>query len=70
MEGISLEIWEYKSIKVETKGFMGGILELEDFNHELNNLGEQGWELVSCLTTSSGQGTTREVVAVFKRRKS
>lgn len=69
MEGISLEKWEYTSIKVETKGFMGGILEIEDFNYELNKFGEQGWELVSCLTTSSGQGTTREVVAVFKRRK-
>jgi len=69
MEGISLERWEYTSIKVETKGFMGGILETEDFDYKLNNLGEQGWELVSCLTTSSGQGTTREVVAVLKRRK-
>ncbi|WP_160687689.1 DUF4177 domain-containing protein [Clostridium sp. C2-6-12] len=64
-----MERWEYTSIKVETKGFMGGILEIEDFNYELNKFGEQGWELVSCLTTSLGQGTTREVVAVFKRRK-
>lgn len=64
-----MERWEYTSIKVETKGFMGGILETEDFDYKLNNLGEQGWELVSCLTTSSGQGTTREVVAVLKRRK-
>ncbi len=69
MEGILLERWEYTSIKVETKGFMGGIVDIEDFNYELNKFGEQGWELVSCLTTNSGQGTTRELVAVFKRKK-
>lgn len=64
-----MEKWEYTSFKVEAKGFVGGILELEDFNHRLNSLGEQGWELVSCLTTNAGQGYTREVVAVFKRKR-
>lgn len=64
-----MERWEYTSIKVETKGFMGGILDIEDFNYELNRFGEQGWELVSCLTTSSRNSATKEVVAVFKRRK-
>ncbi|MDF2675613.1 MAG: hypothetical protein K0R09_3885 [Clostridiales bacterium] len=64
-----MEKWEYVSIKVETKGFIGGILEIEDFNHQLNTLGEQGWELVSCFSINERQGISREVVAVFKRRK-
>jgi hypothetical protein len=64
-----LEKWEYTSIKAETKGFTGGILELEAFNAKLNELGEQGWELVSCVSTNAAYGTTREVIAVFKRRK-
>jgi hypothetical protein len=64
-----LERWEYLSIKVETKGFMGGILEIEEFDYQLNKLGEQGWELVSCFSTNSGQGTSREVIATFKRIK-
>lgn len=66
---VRLDKWEYKSIKFETKGFMGGILEIEEFNHQLNNFGEEGWELVSCVSTSQGQGTTREVIAIFKRKK-
>lgn len=64
-----MEKWEYVSIKVETKGFIGGILEIEDFDYQLNKLGEEGWELVSCFSTNAGQGTSREVIAVFKRKK-
>jgi hypothetical protein len=61
--------WEYTSFKVETKGFSGGILDTEDFDSKLNEFGEQGWELISCISTNMGQGATREIVAVFKRRK-
>lgn len=63
-----MDRWEYKSLKVATKGFAGGILELEIFEKELNNLGSQGWELVSCFDTNQAQGASREVVAVFKRK--
>lgn len=63
-----METWEYKSIKVETKGIMGGILEIRNFDSELNKMGEQGWELVSCFPTSAGQGP-RGVIAVFRRKK-
>jgi hypothetical protein len=64
-----LEKWEYRTIKVELKGLAGGILRTEDFNYELNKLGEQGWELVSCFSNNAAQGYSREAVAVFKRRK-
>ncbi|WP_312887184.1 DUF4177 domain-containing protein [Clostridium lacusfryxellense] len=64
-----LEKWEYTSIKVESKGFMGGILDISNFDNELNNFGEQGWELVSCFSTTQDGGKCREIVAVFKRRK-
>lgn len=63
-----MEKWEYKSIKFETKGFMGGILEINDFDNKLNELGQQGWELVSTITTNQGQGYTREVIGTFKRK--
>lgn len=66
---IVLEKWEYRSIKVNTKGFTGGILEVSDFNDELNMLGEEGWELVSCFTTNRSYGESREVISVFKRKK-
>lgn len=62
-----MDKWEYKTIKLETKGFLGGILELDEFEYKLNNLGQQGWELVSSFTTNQGQGYTREVIGIFKR---
>jgi hypothetical protein len=42
-------------------------LDGEAFNNKLNELGGQGWELVSVFDTNMGHGTTRDVVAVFKR---
>lgn len=64
-----MEKWEYKTIKVELKGFLGGILKTEDFDYELNKLGEQGWELVSCFSTNAAEGYSRDTIAVFKRKK-
>lgn len=60
--------WAYKTIKVITKGFLGGIVDIEEFEEELNRMGYEGWELVSTFDTSQGNGASREVVCVFKRR--
>jgi hypothetical protein len=62
-------MWEYLSIKFETGGAFGGILDISKFNNELNKFGEQGWELVSCISTSAAYGKSREVIAVLKRKK-
>lgn len=62
-----MDRWEYKTIKFETKGMLGGILDIDNFNDQLNSLGRSGWELVSCFDTNQSQGASREVVAVFKR---
>ncbi|EBK2059977.1 DUF4177 domain-containing protein [Paenibacillus timonensis] len=59
--------WEYKTIKVKTGGFMGGKVDETEFESELNHFGQSGWEVVSCFDTSYGQGTSREVIVVFKR---
>lgn len=65
-----MERWEYRSIKVLSKGFLGGILEIQEFDTELNRMGSEGWELVSCFDTNQSEGATREVIAVFKRKLS
>jgi hypothetical protein len=64
-----MDKWEYTSIKFETKGLMVGLVEEKPFETELNRLGEQGWELVTCFPTAEVYGKSREVVAVFKRRR-
>ncbi|MDF2946463.1 MAG: hypothetical protein K0S51_1142 [Bacillales bacterium] len=63
-----MERWEYKSIKFKPGGFFGGKLNEEQFERELNENGQEGWELISCFDTSFGQGTSREVIAVMKRK--
>jgi hypothetical protein len=60
--------WEYLTVKFATSGFLlGGKLDGDAFNEKLNELGEQGWELVSAFDTNMDQGMTRDVVAVLKR---
>jgi hypothetical protein len=63
-----MERWEYRTLKMQTTGFLGGILDTNSFDNELNKMGSEGWELVSCFDTSQSQGSSREVVAVFKRK--
>jgi hypothetical protein len=63
--------WEYRTLKFATTGvWIGGNLDTDMFNQKLNELGEEDWELVSIFDTNYGQGTTRDVVAVFKRSRS
>jgi len=59
--------WEYKTITVGSGGFLGGKVDVEEFDGKLNRLGELGWELVSVMDTNQGHGATRLVVATFKR---
>ncbi|HUR21941.1 MAG TPA: DUF4177 domain-containing protein [Vicinamibacterales bacterium] len=64
-----MDQWEYKTIKMETTGFRGGLLDIETFDTRLNELGELGWELVAAFDTNQSHGASREAIAVFKRRK-
>ncbi|MCX7774347.1 MAG: DUF4177 domain-containing protein [Clostridia bacterium] len=64
-----METWEYRTLQIEATGFMGGIVDLQTFQGELNALGKEGWELVSCFDTNMNQGQTRYVIAIFKRKR-
>ncbi|GKS12572.1 DUF4177 domain-containing protein [Paenibacillus chitinolyticus] len=65
-----MERWEYQTLKFFTKGFfVGGKLDLDEFDQELNEMGVQGWELISCFDTSQHQGSSKEVICVFKRKR-
>ncbi|WP_410769405.1 DUF4177 domain-containing protein [Fontibacillus sp. BL9] len=65
-----MEQWEYKTMKYKTGGFLGGKVDTEEFELELNRYGLDGWELVSCFDTSLSQGQSRDVIVIFKRKKS
>ncbi|MGM0879262.1 MAG: DUF4177 domain-containing protein [Bacillota bacterium] len=61
--------WEYKSIKIEGTGkslFGGKGLDLDD---KFNELGIDGWELVSVMGLAAGGSAQTGVQAIFKRPK-
>ena len=64
-----MERWEYKSISIQPKGFIGGIVDLNALETELNALGNQGWELVACFGANAGYGRTRNAVSILKRKQ-
>ena len=64
-----MDQWEYKTIKMDTSGFLGGLLDVEAVDVILNELGGQGWVLVAAFDTNQSHGASREAIAVFKRRK-
>jgi hypothetical protein len=53
--------WEYRRLDVEI-----GEVSSEDFEKQLNDLGAEGWELVSTIQHER-HGYSREVHLVFKR---
>lgn len=64
-----MEQWEYKTIKFKTGGFLGGKIDTEELDYELNTYGSEGWELVSSFDTSKNQGESRDIIVIFKRRR-
>lgn len=61
--------YEYKTYLYDTKGFWGGSVESNPFQDYLNALGNDGWELVSTVSTNAVYGSTKSIVCIFKRKK-
>jgi len=59
--------WHYETVKVKPGGFLGGLVNTDELRDLLNQMGTQGWELVSAFDTNFGQGSSREVILIFKR---
>lgn len=62
--------WEYKTIKLAATGsWRGGKVDESTLDQMMNELGMQGWELVSAFGTNKDYGDTRDVIMMFKRQK-
>ena len=59
--------WEYMTIMLGAGGFFGGAVSGDTLTAKLNELGAEGWELVTAFDTNMLHGRTRDVVAVLKR---
>lgn len=63
-----MDKFEYKTLFTDAKGVLGGKFDQYAFQNELNELGSQGWELVSTVATAQSYGSTRWVISIFKRK--
>lgn len=64
-----MQRWEYKTLKILTHGFIGGQFKEDDLEVQLNEYGEEGWEVVSCVNTNQSEGASFSVIVVMKRPK-
>lgn len=60
--------FEYKILNIYTDFFSSSI-DAEGTEKTLNDLGAQGWELVSFMDTQNRSGRSKGITAVLKREK-
>ena len=63
-----MDQFEYKVVVYDTKGFFGGNVESGQLEKQLDTLGRDGWELVSCTSTNQSYGSSKSIVCIFKRK--
>ncbi len=59
--------WEYKTLLIKPGGFLGGKIDQSELDGSLESLGREGWELVTVLGASAYEGSSRNIVLIFKR---
>jgi hypothetical protein len=62
--------WEYQTVKLNVAGSWkwGGVdFDTDKVQDFTNELGAQGWELVSAFAVNAGAGYSKEIVFIFKR---
>ena len=63
-----MDQFEYKILSTDAKGILGGKVDNDTFENELNKLGMQGWELVNTVAIAQSYGNTRWLTSIFKRK--
>jgi hypothetical protein len=60
--------WEYKTLLWDArKGVLGGNIDRQGLEDQLNLLGGEGWDLVSASSPNMEGGSTRNLVVILKR---
>ena len=59
--------WEYKVLTFGATGVLGGKIDPQGIEKELNTLGGQGWEVANATDTSWSGGGSRTFVVLLKR---
>jgi hypothetical protein len=59
--------FEYLTLRVRETGLIGKRVNPKKLTKNLNELGEEGWELASTFETNEDEGETKDVFLIFKR---
>lgn len=59
--------WQYRVIKIGIGGFVGHQTSMEKLEAVLDQLGQEGWELVDVEDTSVQRGVSDDLLFFFKR---
>jgi hypothetical protein len=59
--------WQYRVIKISIGGFVGPHTSMEKLEAVLDQLGQDGWELVNVEDTSVQRGVSDDLLLFFKR---
>lgn len=59
--------FEYKVLDIPAKGFFGGKINYQQLADKLNELGAQGWELITSTDTNMWEGASRGIILILKR---
>lgn len=59
--------WEYQTVQLNVEGFFRPHVDEDSVDHQLDQLGAQGWELVTAFDLNRGHGRSVEIVAMLKR---
>jgi Domain of unknown function (DUF4177) len=62
------DTWEYKTLDYKERSFWTGTVKIDNLEAQLNELGRQGWELVSSAPLEYFR-STRSLTLIFKRRR-
>lgn len=65
--GAQRQRWDYLVMKMDIDGFFGPQLDIDELRAYLDNAGEDGWELISVLPITRGEGRTANLVGILKR---